>query len=358
MDSDVRNARESMKIIVILLAMCVHLRASDGVLIAMSIADKGAVLLLNRAMSPMALYVETDQRGRECFRANAQSVFKSRQAVNGISVQNLDRIAINFTNPPASIRYFPVTTGVAFLTSDQVVSLNDFPWILDGGVDAQGDWNKVIAIATDIDLAEKNLYSDLVDPGVANKLDWGGKIRASITKYTKDGLVILPVVEPYSGNADDVTSELEKARFLTSKQKFEEALRIHVWMHRTAVGGDRRLRSVAMTFGLSQWADLASHFPKALSMLLNARDEMCARIIRDKEFDKGDILAIISVNSRFSDDASTVEMVRGFPLNKREILSGCMAELIPILAARHAYDLVNVILRDNDAVISNVNSTD
>ena len=70
-------------------------------------------------------------------------------------------------------------------------------------------------------------------------------------------------------NPSDV---LNSARQDRASGEYESALQKHLWYHHNALKHDRSLYGVRLSFALSDWGDLASKYPPALTALLEERE--------------------------------------------------------------------------------------
>ena len=76
-------------------------------------------------------------------------------------------------------------------------------------------------------------------------------------------------------NPSDILNSADEDR---ASGNYESALQKHLWYHRNALKHDGAQYGVRLSFALSDWADLASKYPPALTALLKERDNAESKV--------------------------------------------------------------------------------
>ena len=115
----------------------------------------------------------------------------------------------------------------------------------------------------------------------------------------------LPTLVP--GGQPDLQKVLTAAKSLTEEGSYEEALPRYLWYFDHSRGDDTQ-RGVRLSFALSDWMNLAGHYPKAKQALIEIRDAETQRFADGGGY--ADLFHEVSaINSYLNDDKATVTLL-------------------------------------------------
>jgi hypothetical protein len=144
-----------------------------------------------------------------------------------------------------------------------------------------------------------------------------------------------PAIPP-NGKPDLNAIRTEAAK-LTSMGRYDEALQRCLWYHEHALEYGES-DAVRLSFGLSDWVELARRYPPARQALLDLRD----RDVRDFAegrgfFDK--FMEVSSINSYLHEDDATLALFESIRQKDPQLASLCFNAIEELLVKRGKYEL-------------------
>ncbi|UGQ47698.1 hypothetical protein [Massilia endophytica] len=142
------------------------------------------------------------------------------------------------------------------------------------------------------------------------------------------------------GQAHDV---LERARKAREENRFEDALRDHLWFHENALLVEPAMAGVRLSFALRDWIYLGEQFPLARRALQGLRDRDTARMLAGAASLQlfRDISAI---NSALGDERATQELFAQLDIQMPELAQQCAELALPALVATEDFALARRFL--------------
>ncbi|GGC19098.1 hypothetical protein [Pseudoduganella buxea] len=144
------------------------------------------------------------------------------------------------------------------------------------------------------------------------------------------------------GQAHEV---LERARKARLENRFEDALRDHLWFHENALAVEPGLAGVRLSFALRDWIYLAEQFPLARRALQGLRDRDTGRLLsgapgRDLFRD------IAAINSALGEERATHELFVQLDLQLPDLARQCFDMALPALVAAEDFALARRYLSE------------
>ena len=123
---------------------------------------------------------------------------------------------------------------------------------------------------------------------------------------------------------------LIEARENTRNQRFEIALKKHLWFHQNALKFDPSLYGVRLSFALSDWLTLCLEYKPALDQLKNIRNDAEIQVkagVHSFEF----FHDFLSINSKIEENKRTVLLFKWLDINKPIIAQKVFKLAKPVL---------------------------
>ncbi|WUR14886.1 hypothetical protein E7V67_007175 [[Empedobacter] haloabium] len=137
------------------------------------------------------------------------------------------------------------------------------------------------------------------------------------------------------GQAHEV---LERARKARLENRFEDALRDHLWFHENALAVEPGMAGVRLSFALRDWIYLAEQFPLARRALQGLRDRDTARMLNgaaSRELFRD----ISAINGALGEERATHELFVQVDIQMPQLAQQCADLALPALVAAEDWAL-------------------
>ena len=131
---------------------------------------------------------------------------------------------------------------------------------------------------------------------------------------------------------------LERARKARLENRYEDALRDHLWFHENALAVEPAMAGVRLSFALRDWIYLAEQFPLARRALQGLRDRDTARMLNGaatRELFRD----IAAINSALGEERATHELFVQMDIQMPELAQQCADLALPALVAAEDFAL-------------------
>ncbi len=147
------------------------------------------------------------------------------------------------------------------------------------------------------------------------------------------------------GEKPDLQEILTEAKNLAANGRHEEALQRHLWYHYHALELEPSQSGVRLSFALSDWMELARHYPKARQALVEIRDRGA------NKFDAGEgsfaaFHEVASINSYLGEQDATLSLFRSVQARSPKLAAYCYYAAEDLLVERGEYALCASFIPD------------
>jgi hypothetical protein len=153
----------------------------------------------------------------------------------------------------------------------------------------------------------------------------------------------LPALAP--GEKPDLLKTLDDARALASQGEYENALQHYLWYCDHAFDCAEGLKGVNLSLAFTGWIDLAGHYPRAKTALIDIRDRYTQELLSDHGFPM--LFHIVyDINRFLGNDAQTWSLFKSIEGQDPQLVRACYFEMEGALVQKGEYQTCRKYIGD------------